>query len=139
MRRRPGAPPLGSAVGERAPGGQAPRRGPFPSGPQGWLAARRGDCNEHGRAARRGSPGGGGIPARVVGRGRSNLDGAFYYHAWTELWLGTWVSARRRLSAQLPTDATHVKAARGAGPERHNGAGPAIVGELRFTAEESQR
>ena len=55
------------------------------------LAARRGDCNEHAvlltvlaRAA--------GIPARLVA-GAMYLDGAFYYHAWTELWLGAWITA----------------------------------------------
>src|SRR3989454_203232 len=98
------------------------------------LAARRGDCNEHAvllaalaRAA--------GIPARVVA-GAIYLDGAFYYHAWTELWLGTWVSADA-VFRQLPTDATHVKLLEG-GPERHMELA-GIVGELRFTAEESQR
>src|SRR5438552_1535769 len=98
------------------------------------LAARRGDCNEQAvllaalaRAA--------GIPARVVA-GAIYLDGAFYYHAWTELWLGTWVSADA-VFRQLPTDATHVKLLEG-GPERHMELA-GIVGELRFTAEESQR
>src|SRR2546426_204084 len=98
------------------------------------LAARRGDCNEHAvllaalaRAA--------GIPARVVA-GAIYLDGAFYYHAWTELWLGTWVSADA-VFRQLPTDATHVKLLEG-GPERHMELA-GIVGELRFTAEESQQ
>src|SRR5207247_2540830 len=98
------------------------------------LAARRGDCNEHAvllaalaRAA--------GIPARVVA-GAIYLDGAFYYHAWTELWLGTWVSADA-VFRQLPTDATHVKLLEG-GPERHMELA-GIVGELRFTAEESER
>src|SRR5438445_441649 len=98
------------------------------------LAARRGDCNEHAvllaalaRAA--------GIPARVVA-GAMYLDGAFYYHAWTELWLGTWVSADA-VFRQLPTDATHVKLLEG-GPERHMELA-GIVGELRFTAEESER
>ena len=98
------------------------------------LAARRGDCNEHAvllaalaRAA--------GIPARVVA-GAMYLDGAFYYHAWTELWLGTWVSADA-VFRQLPTDATHVKLLEG-GPERHMELA-GIVSELRFTAEESQR
>jgi transglutaminase superfamily protein len=98
------------------------------------LAARRGDCNEHAvllaalaRAA--------GIPARVVA-GAMYLDGAFYYHAWTELWLGTWVSADA-VFRQLPADATHVKLLEG-GPERHMELA-GIVGELGFTAEESQR
>lgn len=79
------------------------------------LAARQGDCNEHAvllaalaRAA--------GVPARVVA-GAVFLDDGFYYHAWTELWLGEWVSADA-VFAQMPADATHVKLVEG-GPERH--------------------
>jgi transglutaminase-like putative cysteine protease len=79
------------------------------------LRARRGDCNEHAvlltalaRAA--------GVPARVVA-GAVYLDDGFYYHAWTEMWLGTWVSADAVFD-QLPADATHVKLVEG-GPERH--------------------
>ena len=74
-----------------------------------------------------------GIPARVVA-GAMYIDGAFYYHAWTELWLGAWVTADA-VFRQLPADATHVKPIEG-GPDRHlELAG--IVGELAFTAEES--
>ena len=98
------------------------------------LAARRGDCNEHAvllaalaRAA--------GIPARVVA-GAMYLDGAFYYHAWNELWLGSWVTADA-VFRQLPADATHVKLVEG-GPERHMQLA-GIIGELAFTAEENQR
>ncbi|HWP67551.1 MAG TPA: transglutaminase-like domain-containing protein [Candidatus Limnocylindria bacterium] len=79
------------------------------------LRARRGDCNEHAvllaamaRAA--------GLPARVV-VGAVYVDDGFYYHAWTEIWLGAWVSADA-VFAQLPADATHVKLMEG-GPERH--------------------
>jgi len=96
------------------------------------LAFRRGDCNEHAvllaalaRAA--------GIPARVVA-GVVYQNGAFYYHAWDEVWLGGWVSADA-IFRQLPADATHVKLVEG-GPERHvELAG--IVGRLGFTREES--
>jgi Transglutaminase-like superfamily len=95
------------------------------------LAARRGDCNEHAvlltglaRAA--------GIPARVVA-GAMYLDGAFYYHAWTELWLGAWVSADS-VFRQLPADATHVKLVEG-GPEHHL-ALAAVIGRLAFATEE---
>jgi len=98
------------------------------------LAARRGDCNEHAvllaalaRAA--------GIPARVVA-GAMYLDGAFYYHAWTELWLGSWVTADA-VFRQLPADATHVKLVEG-GPERHMQLA-GIIGELAFTTEENRR
>jgi hypothetical protein len=97
------------------------------------LASRRGDCNEHAvlltalaRAA--------GIPARVVA-GAIYLDDAFYYHAWTELWLGRWVSADA-VFRQLPADATHVKLVEG-GPERHMQLA-GIIGKLRFTAEEAR-
>ncbi len=70
------------------------------------LDTRRGDCNEHtvlfnalARAA--------GIPAKTV-VGIVYLRGAFYYHAWSEVWLGRWISVDSVLN-QLPADATHVK------------------------------
>ena len=72
-----------------------------------------GDCNEHAtlfaalaRAV--------GLPARVVA-GVVYLDGAFYYHAWNEVWLDRWVSVDAVLD-QFPADVTHVKFAAG-GPE----------------------
>lgn len=65
-----------------------------------------GDCNEHavlfaalGRAA--------GIPTRVIA-GAVYLDGAFFYHAWCEVWLGRWVSIDPTFD-QFPADATHIK------------------------------
>jgi hypothetical protein len=65
-----------------------------------------GDCNEHatllaalGRAA--------GLPTRVA-VGAVYLDGAFFYHAWCEVWLGRWVSIDPALH-QFPADATHLK------------------------------
>jgi len=70
------------------------------------LETRRGDCNEHtvlfntlARAA--------GIPAKTV-VGVVYLRGAFYYHAWSEVWLGDWVSLDSVLN-QFPADVTHVK------------------------------
>ena len=70
------------------------------------LAARRGDCNEHtvlyvalARAA--------GLPARAAA-GLVYLDGRFYYHAWPEVWLGTWVAVDPTLD-QFPADATHLR------------------------------
>ena len=70
------------------------------------LQSKRGDCNEHtvlfnalARAA--------GIPARTV-VGVVYLRGAFYYHAWSEVWLGKWVSLDSVLN-QFPADVTHVK------------------------------
>ena len=65
-----------------------------------------GDCNEHavllaalGRAV--------GLPTRVAA-GMVYLDGAFLYHAWSEVWLGRWVSIDPALH-QFPADATHIK------------------------------
>jgi hypothetical protein len=91
------------------------------------LRSRRGDCNEHAvlltalaRAA--------GIPARVVAGAVYAGDG-FYYHAWSELWVGAWISADAVFD-QMPTDATHVKLVDG-GPERHT-ALAGIIGELAF-------
>ena len=96
------------------------------------LAARRGDCNEHAvllaalaRAV--------GIPARIVA-GVVYANDGFYYHAWNEFWLGSWVSADA-IFAQIPADATHVKLLEG-GPERHLDL-VEIVGRLEFSTMES--
>jgi len=70
------------------------------------LQTRRGDCNEHtvlfnalARAA--------GIPAKTV-VGVVYLRGSFYYHAWSEVWLGEWISLDSVLN-QFPADVTHIK------------------------------
>jgi hypothetical protein len=70
------------------------------------LQTKKGDCNEHtvlfnalARAA--------GIPAKTV-VGVVYLRGAFYYHAWSEIWLGEWVSLDSVLN-QFPADVTHIK------------------------------
>ena len=70
------------------------------------LKSRRGDCNEHtvlfnalARAA--------GIPARTA-VGVVYLRDAFYYHAWSEVWLGDWISLDSVLN-QFPADVTHIK------------------------------
>jgi Transglutaminase-like superfamily len=70
------------------------------------LQTKKGDCNEHtvlfnslARAI--------GIPAKTV-VGVVYLRGAFYYHAWSEIWLGQWVSLDSVLD-QFPADATHIK------------------------------
>ena len=70
------------------------------------LRTKKGDCNEHtvlfnalARAA--------GIPAKTV-VGVVYLRGAFYYHAWSEIWLGDWVSLDSVLN-QFPADVTHIK------------------------------
>ena len=70
------------------------------------LQTRKGDCNEHtvlfnalARAA--------GIPAKTV-VGVVYLRDAFYYHAWSEIWLGEWISLDSVLN-QFPADVTHIK------------------------------
>lgn len=70
------------------------------------LRTRRGDCNEHtvlfnalARAA--------GLPAKTV-VGVVHARGAFYYHAWSEVWLGEWVSLDAVLN-QFPADVSHIK------------------------------
>jgi hypothetical protein len=56
-------------------------------------------------------------------------EDGFYYHAWSELWLGSWVTADA-VFHQMPTDATHVKLLEG-GPEQHIGLAD-LVGQLSF-------
>jgi transglutaminase-like putative cysteine protease len=79
------------------------------------LRTKVGDCNEHtalyvamARAL--------GIPARIA-VGLVHLHGAFYYHAWPEIYLeergrGAWMPVDPTLN-QFPADATHVRLARG--------------------------
>jgi hypothetical protein len=74
------------------------------------LKNRVGDCNEH-AALLTGLLRASGIPARVC-VGIVYARGRFYYHAWTEGYLGMWVSMDAALN-QMPTDATHVKLVEG--------------------------
>jgi transglutaminase-like putative cysteine protease len=80
------------------------------------LRTRVGDCNEHtalyvamARALE--------IPARIA-VGLVSVRGAFYYHAWPEVYLGEqsgrgmWLPVDPTLN-QFPADATHVRLARG--------------------------
>ena len=74
------------------------------------LETKVGDCNEHAvlltallRAA--------GIPAREC-VGIVYTDHRFFYHAWTEAYLGHWISMDATLN-QMPTDATHIKLVHG--------------------------
>jgi len=67
---------------------------------------RRGDCNEFttlyvalARAA--------GLPARPAA-GLVRLGDHFYYHAWPEVYLGTWVPLDPTLD-QFPADPTHLR------------------------------
>jgi len=70
------------------------------------LETRRGDCNEHAalfaalsRAA--------GIPTKIV-FGVVYVNGKFYYHAWNEVFLGSWIPGDPTFG-QLPADASHIK------------------------------
>jgi hypothetical protein len=70
------------------------------------LEARRGDCNEHtvlfvalARAL--------GLPARTA-VGLVYVNGAFFYHAWPEVWLGQWVAVDPTFG-QYPADAAHLR------------------------------
>ena len=75
------------------------------------LRTMRGDCNEHtylfvalARAV--------GLPSRVV-VGLVYREGAFFYHAWPEVWLeGQWVELDPTWG-QLAVDATHLAMVRG--------------------------
>ncbi len=70
------------------------------------LETGQGDCNEHtvlyvamARAL--------GLPARTA-VGLVYVDGAFYYHAWPEVWLGSWVAVDPTFG-QYPADAAHIR------------------------------
>ncbi|MBW2120167.1 MAG: transglutaminase domain-containing protein [Deltaproteobacteria bacterium] len=74
------------------------------------LKTKVGDCNEHAvlltallRAA--------GIPARLC-VGVVYSRGSFFYHAWTESYLGEWISMDATLN-QMPADVTHIKLVQG--------------------------
>jgi hypothetical protein len=88
------------------------RREPGAGGPSALdvLETRRGDCNEHtilfvamARAV--------GLPARMV-TGLVYRDGAFYYHAWPEVYLRGWVGVDPTF-AQFPADAARIRLAVG--------------------------
>jgi transglutaminase-like putative cysteine protease len=70
------------------------------------LDQREGDCNEHttlytalARAV--------GIPARMAA-GIVYMENGFYYHAWPEVWVGTWMAVDPTFN-QFPADATHIR------------------------------
>ncbi len=70
------------------------------------LRTKVGDCNEHAVllvALLRTS----GIPARQC-VGLVYVGNRFYYHAWTEAFLGSWFSLDATLN-QMPADVTHIK------------------------------
>jgi transglutaminase-like putative cysteine protease len=102
------------------------------------LDQRKGDCNEHAvlyaalaRAA--------GLPTRIASGvvympGDGDDPGAFYYHAWNEVWLGGWVAVDPTFG-QFPADATHVKLAEGG--LDHDVSLIGVIGHLRFGVEHS--
>ncbi len=70
------------------------------------LEQRAGDCNEHtvlftalARAA--------GIPCRMA-TGLAWSTGQFYYHAWSEVWIGNWIAVDPTFG-QFPADALHLR------------------------------
>jgi hypothetical protein len=98
------------------------------------LRTKVGDCNEHtalyvamARAA--------GLPARIA-VGLVYLRGAFYYHAWAEVYLaegadrGLWMPVDPTLN-QFPADATHLRLARG-GLDRQAAILP-LIGRIKIT------
>jgi transglutaminase-like putative cysteine protease len=98
------------------------------------LRTRVGDCNEHTAlfvAMARSL----GIPARID-VGLVFVRGAFYYHAWPEIYIddgggrGLWLPVDPTLN-QFPADATHVRLARG-GLDRQAAILP-LIGRLKMT------
>ena len=70
------------------------------------MRARAGDCNEHTQlflALARVV----GIPARSAA-GLAYVDGKFYYHAWPEVYLSSWVAIDPTFG-QFPADAAHLR------------------------------
>jgi len=103
------------------------------------LRTRVGDCNEHtvlyvamARAL--------GIPSRIA-VGLVYLHGAFYYHAWPEVYLedppgrGLWLPVDPTLN-EFPADATHVRLARG-GLDKQAAILP-MIGRIRMSILEAQ-
>ena len=98
------------------------------------LRTKVGDCNEHtalyvalARAA--------GLPARIA-VGIVYMHGAFYYHAWPEVYIregsnrGLWLPVDPTLN-QFPADATHLRLARG-GLDKQAAIVP-LIGRLQMT------
>lgn len=91
------------------------------------LQAARGDCNEHAvlfaslaRAA--------GIPTRVA-LGLLHQEGRFYYHAWSEVFVGRWIAVDPTLG-QFPADAGHIRLL--AGDLDKQAAVAGLIGKIRL-------
>jgi transglutaminase-like putative cysteine protease len=92
------------------------------------LKTRAGDCNEHAAlltALLRSA----GIPAREC-VGLVYANDRFFYHAWTEAYVGRWISMDATLN-QMPTDATHLKLVQG-GLDRQTDIIP-LIGKLKLS------
>jgi len=92
-----------------------------------------GDCNEHtvlftalARSA--------GIPTRMCA-GLVLMDGRFYYHAWPEVYVGSWVAIDPTFG-QFPADATHIRLVYG-GPDKQIGL-LRVVGNIKAEILESK-
>ena len=102
------------------------------------LGSQRGDCNEHTTlftALARSI----GLPTRmaagIVYSESIFADGAFYYHAWPEVWLGEgWVPLDPTFG-QFPADATHIKLVEGSLDRQMEIMG--VIGRLRLTVVEA--
>ena len=98
------------------------------------LQSRRGDCNEHttlytAMARSLGLPTK--MAAGIVYSESIFEDGAFYYHAWPEVWLGDrWVPVDPTFG-QFPADATHIKLVEGELDKQMELMG--VIGRLRLT------
>lgn len=98
------------------------------------LRTKIGDCNEHTAlfvAMARSV----GMPARIA-VGLTFVHGAFYYHAWPEIYLdeehgrGLWMAVDPTLN-QFPADSTHLRLARG-GLDKQAAIVP-LIGRLKIT------
>jgi transglutaminase-like putative cysteine protease len=101
------------------------------------LASKRGDCNEHTTlytALARSV----GLPTRlaagIVYSESIFADGAFYYHAWPEVWLGDRWLAVDPTFGQAPADATHLKLVEGELDKQTELMG--VIGRLRLSVVE---
>ncbi len=103
------------------------------------LRTKVGDCNEHtvlyvalARAA--------GLPARI-NVGLAMVRGAFYYHAWPEVWIddgparGYWLPVDPTFN-QFPADTTHLRLLQG-GLDRQTAILP-LIGQLKLTVLEAE-
>ncbi len=102
------------------------------------LSSRRGDCNEHttlftAMARSLGLPTK--MAAGIVYSESIFEDGAFYYHAWPEVWLGDrWVPLDPTFG-QFPADATHLKLVEGELDKQMELMG--VIGRLRLEVVEA--